>query len=85
MMTPKEVMGHVFAEPFRPFRIRMASGEKYEIRHPETVQIGKTNLTIFVPLSDEVPGHELWHKLSLRLLEAIEPLDVPQVRSPTAR
>lgn len=75
MMTPKELMGHVVAEPFRPFRIRMASGESYEIKHPETVQIGKSNLTIFVPLLDEKPGQELWHKLSLMLLEAIEPIE----------
>ncbi len=56
MVTPKEVMGHVFAEPFRPFRIRMASGETYEIRHPETASLGKTNITIFVPFSTKNPG-----------------------------
>jgi len=75
MMTPKEVIGHVTAEPFRPFRIRMASGETYAVKHPETVQVGRTNLTLFVPLMDEKPGHELWHKLSLMLMEAIEPLE----------
>ncbi len=77
MMTPKELLGHVTAEPFRPFRIRMASGKTYEVKHPETVQVGRTNLTIFVPLTDEKPGHDLWHKLSLMLLEAIEPLESP--------
>jgi len=75
MMTPKEILGHVTAEPFRPFRIRMASGETYEIKQPETVRVGRTNLTIFVPLSDEAKGDELWHKLSLLLLEAIEPIN----------
>jgi hypothetical protein len=74
MMTPKEVLGHVTAEPFRPFRIRMASGETYEVKHPETVQVGKTNLTLFTPLIDDTPGSDMWHKLSLMLLEAIEPL-----------
>jgi hypothetical protein len=52
MMTPKEVLNHVTAEPFRPFRINTASGRSYEIRHPEVVQVGKTTLTISVPLAD---------------------------------
>ena len=80
MMTAKEILGHVTAEPFRPFRIRMASRQTYEVRHPEVVQVGKTNLTIFVPLSDEFSGNELWHKLSLVLLEAIEPLETVSSR-----
>ena len=76
MMTPREVMGHVFAEPFRPFRIRMASGQTYEVRHPEMASVGRTYMTIFTPLSEELHGKDLWHKLSLLLLESIEPLEV---------
>ena len=30
MMMPKEVIDHVTAEPFRPFRIHMASGRTFE-------------------------------------------------------
>ena len=77
MMPPREVISHVFAEPFRPFRIHMASGRTYEVRHPEVVQVGRTNLTIFTPLSEDVDGEELWHKVSLMLIESIEPIEAP--------
>ena len=78
MMTPKEMISIVFAEPFRPFRIHMASGKTYEIRHPEVIQMGKSSLTLFTPLLEgEQEGNELWKKISLLLIESIEPLDVP--------
>jgi hypothetical protein len=78
MMTPKEVLNHVTAEPFRPFRIHTASGRSFEIKHPEVVQVGKTVLTLAVPLTDDIPDAQgLWYKLSLMLIESIEPLDTP--------
>lgn len=81
MMNYKEVMSHVTAEPFRPFRIHTASGRSFDIKHPEVVQVGKTTLTISVPLSDDIPDAEgLWYKLSLMLIESIEPLDAPVLK-----
>jgi hypothetical protein len=76
-MTPKEVMTHIGAEPFRPFRIHTASGRDFEVRHPEVVQVGKTTLTISIPLADIPEAEGLWYKLSLMLIESIEPLEVP--------
>jgi hypothetical protein len=35
MMAPREVLGHLTAELFRPIRIHTASGRTFEIRHPE--------------------------------------------------
>jgi hypothetical protein len=78
MMVPKEILGHVTAEPFRPFRIHTASGRTFVIRHPEVVQVGRTTLTIFTPLADDIPEAEgLWYKISLMLIESIEPLNAP--------
>ena len=31
MMTPKIVLDYIRAEPFRPFRIHMASGQTFDI------------------------------------------------------
>jgi len=77
MMTPREVMTHVAAEPFRPFRIHTASGRSFEVRHPEVVQVGRTTLTLSVPLADIPDAEGLWYKLSLMLIESIEPLEAP--------
>lgn len=47
----------------------------------EVVQVGKTTLTISVPLSDDIPDAQgLWYKLSLMLIESIKPFDAPVLR-----
>ena len=46
-MAPQEVLNYLKAEPFRPFRIRMASGRSYEIRHPEMIHVGRNTVIIY--------------------------------------
>ena len=43
----------LFAEPFRPFRIRITSGRNFEIRHPEMVRVGADSVIIFTTVSDD--------------------------------
>lgn len=79
MMPPREVMEHVFAEPFRPFRIHTASGRTFEVRHPEFVQIGRSVLTVYTPPENDPNGPQRWEKISLVLIESIAPLDAASV------
>jgi hypothetical protein len=77
MMTFQRLAKYVAAEPFRPFRISMASGKVFEIRHPEMVQVGRTTVTIFTYLSDDAEeAKEREHGVSMLLIESLEPLDV---------
>jgi len=77
MMTFQRVAKYISAEPFRPFRISMASGKVFEIRHPEMVQVGRTTMRIFTYLDDdEEQSKEREHEISLLLVESIEPLDL---------
>ena len=70
MMTFRKVLDQITAEPFRPFRIKMANGQSFDIRHPESIYVGKTSAR----LHDE--ASEKWHDVSLMLMETIEPMDV---------
>jgi len=40
-------------EPFEPFRIVLTSGSGYDIRNPELVALGQTQLTLYYPRSDK--------------------------------
>lgn len=72
MMNAKRVLGYVGAEPFRPFRISMASGKTYDIRHPEMIFVGKTTVRVHMALSDdEGESHEREQELSMILIESI--------------
>ena len=73
MMTSRRLVEYLAAEPFRPFRVRMTSGEKYEVRHPEMILIGKASTRIFAATGDS--EDERWHDLSMLLMESVEPIE----------
>jgi hypothetical protein len=75
MMTPQAVLGYVKAEPFRPFRIHMASGRTFEIRHPEMVKVLKSNLIVFSSVGDSSEVPDEWESASLMLTESISHLE----------
>jgi hypothetical protein len=76
-MTSREVLNYVQAIPFRPFRIRMNSGRTFDIRHPEMVRVGKRDLLLFTFVSDSPEVYDRWENLSLILIEALSPLEIP--------
>ena len=77
MMTFGKIGEYVQAEPFRPFRIKMASGQTYEIRHPEMILVGRNSVRVYGShgTADESPPQ--WHDVSMMLMETLEPLVVP--------
>lgn len=75
MMTYRKLGEYVATEPFRPFRIKMASGQSFEIRHPEMILVGGTSVRIYTVTGDD--QNEKWHDTSLLLTKTIEPLDAP--------
>ena len=82
MITFQRIASYLGAEPFRPFRISLASGRTFEIRHPEMVQVGRTTMTIFTFLTNDPEGaKERQVEVSLLLTESVEPLDVPAPRA----
>jgi hypothetical protein len=64
------------AEPFRPFRINIASGKHYNIRYPEMIAIGRTTVCVSTWMSDEEEeAKDREQELSLILIESVEPLE----------
>jgi hypothetical protein len=75
MITSAHLMTYVKAEPFRPFRLHMASGKTFEVRHPEMIKVLKTVLLVF---SFNAGGTELTDKMesvSLMLIESVSHID----------
>jgi len=75
MIAPQELMSYLKAEPFRPFRIHMASGQTFDIRHPEMARVGRNFLIIFTFVSDRPELLDRWETVSLMLMERISHLD----------
>lgn len=74
-MIPSSILFEMItAEPFQPFRIHMASGRTFEIRHPEMISVSKSNATVYLPSRADRDTDDPLQKLSLMLMESIEPL-----------
>jgi len=74
-MSTQDVLNYVKAQPFRPFRIKMASGRDFDVRHPEMVRVGRTILVVFSFLSDDPDVFDKWETASLVLVESISHLE----------
>jgi hypothetical protein len=47
-MTTPVLRGWMHAEPFRPFRIKMADGSTHDVRHPDFIAYGDATHTCVV-------------------------------------
>ena len=75
MLAPRIVLDFVTAEPFKPFRMYMASGRTFEVGHPEMVRVGRSSVTVHMKPEVDTSTSERWQEVSLMLLESIEPLE----------
>jgi hypothetical protein len=56
-MRPEDIKTHVKAEPFQPFRIHLSNGSYYDVRHPEMIMVGASEVVIATRLRpDGVAG-----------------------------
>jgi hypothetical protein len=76
MVTFRGLARYAFAEPFRPYFIRMVGGDVIEIRHPEAVSIGRSTARISTFWEDQPePASPREYEISLELMESVEPLN----------
>jgi hypothetical protein len=76
MIIIQRLAHYVGAEPFRPFRIRMASGQTLEIRHPELISFSRSTATIYtMDDTNSDNGKDRQQEISLLLIESVEPIE----------
>lgn len=75
MATREQLRTFITARPFQPFVIKMASGERFTIKHPENAACDERgrNLAVF---SDGM------HLVEMLLVEVMEPATAPAQSQP---
>lgn len=76
MTTAPVVLAYAKVRPFRPFRLNMASGGAFDIRHPEMLKVGNGFLLVFSFSTGDNEIIERWESVSLMLIESISHLDL---------
>jgi hypothetical protein len=75
MLVPQEILNYLQAKSFRPFQIHTASGESFDVRHPEMLHVGRSKMVLFTFVSDDPRIFDRWETISLMLTERISHLD----------
>jgi hypothetical protein len=69
MMTSRQVMDYASARPFRPFCIKVASGQAREIRHPEMILAEQTSVRVHTCAEPASANGDRWQDASLPVME----------------
>jgi len=73
-MTVQTFRDLLAARPFKPFRLVMSSGEKYEVRHPEMALLTKSDLLVGTEVEEGVAAE--FKICSLLHVTTVEPIDM---------
>lgn len=66
----KDLLGR---RPFQPFRVRLSSGDAYEVRHPEMALLLRNGIYVAVPNGgSDLPEEAVW--CALLHVAAVEPV-----------
>jgi len=60
-MTVQTFRDLLAERPFKPFRLVLSSGEKYEVRHPEMALLTKSDLLVGLAEEDGLPTNPVRH------------------------
>lgn len=75
-MTLRRIIDSIAAEPFQSFRIKMASGETYDVRYPVMIAVGRMTAHVLTSrVFDDETTDDHQHELSIIRIESVEPLD----------
>lgn len=72
-MTVQTFRDLLKAQPFKPFRLVMSSGEQYEVQHPEMALLTHSDMVVGFESRREIPTR--FHICSLLDVSSIEPLE----------
>jgi hypothetical protein len=77
MLTPKAIQARVRHQPFAPFRITTSAGQVFEVRHPELIMIGRRDLLLGRPSTENPTTYDQFIQIALMHVTTVEPVSVP--------
>jgi hypothetical protein len=76
-MSPQELIDAKKRQPFEPFRIVMADGQGYDIRHPDLLMVGLRAAIVGLTGQPDQIFYERTIKVDLLQILRTEPLQAP--------
>jgi hypothetical protein len=73
-MPPDPILAALRRRPFVPFRLQLADGSAFDVRHAEMLMVGPGYLVVAVPAPAGLPQIERVVTLALGHVSQLEPL-----------
>ncbi|MCS6977595.1 MAG: hypothetical protein NZM31_11385 [Gemmatales bacterium] len=77
MLRPKDIQARLRERPFRPFRLVVSEGLRFDINHPDLVLVGQRDLTIGYPSAEDPQLYDRLLRVALAHVVGIEDLPKP--------
>jgi hypothetical protein len=76
MFRPEDIQARLRQQPFRPLRLIVSEGLRYDIVHPDLVMVGQRDLTIGSPSPDNPTIYDRVTQVAIVHVVGIENLPV---------
>lgn len=80
-MNQEEVQEAARRQPFAPFRVVLANGDKFDIRHPDLIMVGRRSAMVGVTNEPDGTAYDRTVKIDLFHMVALEELPARQSSS----
>src|SRR5438045_1403489 len=77
MFTTEDIKSRIKMHPFVPLRIVMSSGQTFDIYHPDLILVGRRELTVEAPSSDDPTSYDRQSRVSIMHITALQDLPSP--------
>jgi hypothetical protein len=82
-MTSQELLAIAKRQPFRPFRVVISTGEKYNIHHPDLIMVGRRSAVIGLVNDPKRKVYDLSFNVDLLHVVGTEDIATPETTSAT--
>jgi hypothetical protein len=76
VFSPEEIQARLRDKPFRPLRIVVSEGQRFDIRHPDLVLVGRRDITVGIPGEEGSTIYDRQTRIAIVHVVALEDLPV---------
>jgi hypothetical protein len=80
MLRPEDIQARLRARPFRPLRLVVSEGLRYDIVHPDLVLVGQRDLAIGFPSPDNPQLYD--RMIRVAIIHVVRMQDLPVTTPP---
>ena len=85
MLTAQIIRDRVRQQPFVPLRIVTSSGRTYDVRHPDLIWIGRSDLHVGMPSPEDPTIYDKDARIAIMHITALEDLPARKRRGGNGR